>query len=204
MEIKDTLYIGGEWVAPSTSNTIEVVSPATEEVIARVPEAAEADVDKAVAAAVAALHGPYPALTPDERADPIARLSQAIQARAGELQETITAEMGSPASWAMMGQVLAPSMVFDGWADLARTFPVNGSAAGQAGIGRKEQRTGRLGGEIKVDQNLGTGGLRMRTPRGSGEGESNPGMNGGFHVGGGVVRVKKSWPGGADGRGEAP
>ena len=140
MQTKDTLYIGGEWVAPSTSNTIEVVSPATEEVIARVPEAAEADVDKAVEAAAAALRGPYPALTPDERADTIARLSQAIQARAGELQETITAEMGSPASWAMMGQVLAPSMVFDGWADLARTFPFEELRAGAMGpvLVRKE------------------------------------------------------------------
>jgi betaine-aldehyde dehydrogenase len=122
MQTKDTLYIGGEWVAPSTSNTIEVISPATEEVIARVPEAAEGDVDKAVVAAKAALAGPYPALTPDERADYIAKLSQAIQARSADLAETITAEMGSPSSWAAMGQVFAPSMVFDGWADLTRTF----------------------------------------------------------------------------------
>jgi aldehyde dehydrogenase (NAD+) len=122
MQTKDTLYIGGEWVAPSTSNTIEVISPATEEVIARVPEAAEGDVDKAVEAAEAALAGPYPALTPDERADTIAKLSQAIQARSADLAETITAEMGSPSSWAPMGQVFAPSMVFDGWADLTRTF----------------------------------------------------------------------------------
>ena len=122
MQTKDTLYIGGEWVAPSTSNTIEVISPATEEVIARVPEAAEGDVDKAVEAATSALAGPYPALTPDERADMIAKLSQAIQARSADLADTITAEMGSPSSWAPMGQVFAPSMVFDGWADLTRTF----------------------------------------------------------------------------------
>ena len=69
MQTKDTLYIGGEWVAPSTSNVIEVVSPTTEEVIARVPEAAEGDVDRAVAAAKAALTGPYPQLSPAERAE---------------------------------------------------------------------------------------------------------------------------------------
>jgi betaine-aldehyde dehydrogenase len=140
MQTKDTLYIGGEWVAPSTSKTIEVVSPFTEEVIARVPEAAEADVDKAVEAAKAALVGPYPQLTPDERADTIAKLSQAIQARSGELAETITAEMGSPASWAIMGQVFAPSMVLDGWADLARTFPFEEIRPGAMGpvLVRKE------------------------------------------------------------------
>jgi aldehyde dehydrogenase (NAD+) len=140
MLTKDTLYIGGEWVTPSTSNTIEVISPATEEVIARVPEAAEGDVDKAVAAAQAALVGPYAAVTPDERADYITELSQAIMARSAELAETITNEMGSPASWAAMGQVMAPSMVLDGWADLARTFPFEEIRPGALGpvLVRKE------------------------------------------------------------------
>ncbi|HEX6422948.1 MAG TPA: aldehyde dehydrogenase family protein, partial [Acidimicrobiales bacterium] len=75
MEIKDTLYVGGEWVAPSGTTTIEVVSPTTEEVIARVPEAAEGDVDRAVEAAKAALAGPYPRLSPDERAEYLVKLS---------------------------------------------------------------------------------------------------------------------------------
>ena len=78
---------------------------------------------KTFVAAKAALAGPYPLLSPDERADYIVKLSQAIQARSGEIAETITAEMGSPASWAIMGQVFAPTMALDGWADLARTFP---------------------------------------------------------------------------------
>ena len=51
MEKKDVLYIGGEWVTPAGGKTIEVISPATEEVIAVVPEASEADVDRAVDAA---------------------------------------------------------------------------------------------------------------------------------------------------------
>ena len=122
MEIKDTLYVGGEWVAPSGTNTIEVISPTTEEVIARVPEASEGDVDRAVDAAKAALAGPYPLLTPDERADYLVKLSQAIQARSQELADVITAEMGSPSSWSLMGQVFSSTMVLDGWADLTRTF----------------------------------------------------------------------------------
>ena len=122
MEIKDTLYVGGEWVAPSGTNTIEVISPTTEEVIARVPEASEGDVDRAVEAAKAALAGPYPLLTPDERADYLVKLSQAIQARSQELADVITAEMGSPSSWSLMGQVFSSTMVLDGWADLTRTF----------------------------------------------------------------------------------
>ena len=45
------LYIGGEWVEPAGDGTIEVVNPATEEVIGRVPEGTAEDVDRAVAAA---------------------------------------------------------------------------------------------------------------------------------------------------------
>ena len=47
----DQLLIGGEWVAPSTDRRFEVRSPATLEVVGSVPEAVEADVDAAVAAA---------------------------------------------------------------------------------------------------------------------------------------------------------
>jgi acyl-CoA reductase-like NAD-dependent aldehyde dehydrogenase len=47
----DSLFIGGEWVRPSSSARIEVTSASTEENIGSVPEAAEADVDAAVAAA---------------------------------------------------------------------------------------------------------------------------------------------------------
>ncbi len=140
MQTKDTLYVGGEWVAPAGTNTIEVISPTTEELIARVPEAAEGDVDRAVEAAKAALAGPYPLLTPAERAGYLRKLSLAIQAHSQELADTITAEMGSPSSWALMGQVYSASMVLDGWADLAETFPFEELRAGALGpvLVRKE------------------------------------------------------------------
>jgi betaine-aldehyde dehydrogenase len=140
MQIKDTLYVGGEWVAPAGTNIIEVISPTTEQVIARVPEAAEGDVDRAVEAAKAALAGPYPQLSPGERADCIVKLSQAIQARSQELADVITAEMGSPSSWALMGQVFSSSMVLDGWAELTRTFPFEELRPGALGpvLVRKE------------------------------------------------------------------
>jgi acyl-CoA reductase-like NAD-dependent aldehyde dehydrogenase len=55
------LYIGGEWIAPSAGDGIDVISPHTEEVIARAPAADPADVDRAVAAACAAIdEGPWP------------------------------------------------------------------------------------------------------------------------------------------------
>ena len=44
-------FVGGEWVASCTGHTMDVINPATEGVIARVPCGSEADVDRAVGAA---------------------------------------------------------------------------------------------------------------------------------------------------------
>jgi aldehyde dehydrogenase (NAD+) len=54
----DSLFIGGEWVRPSSAARIDVTSSSTEEPIGSVPEAAEADVDAAVAAARRAFDDP--------------------------------------------------------------------------------------------------------------------------------------------------
>jgi len=60
MQTYKELYIGGEWVAPDSSEVIEVISPATEEVIGQVPHASTGDADRAVAAAAHELV-PHPA-----------------------------------------------------------------------------------------------------------------------------------------------
>ncbi|MBV9040703.1 MAG: aldehyde dehydrogenase family protein, partial [Acidimicrobiia bacterium] len=94
VEKRDVLYIGGEWVAPASGKTIEVINPATEEVVGVVPEGSESDMDRAVEAARKAFdEGPWPQTTPKERADMIRALSQGIQARSQEFAETITTEM---------------------------------------------------------------------------------------------------------------
>lgn len=54
----DTLFIGGEWVSPSSAARIAVRNASTEEPIGETPEAAEADVDAAVAAARRAFDDP--------------------------------------------------------------------------------------------------------------------------------------------------
>ncbi len=70
------LFIDGEWVDPSSSETIEVVSPFTEQVVARAPSASRADVDRAVAAAREAFdRGPWPQMTLAERLE-VLRLAQ--------------------------------------------------------------------------------------------------------------------------------
>ncbi len=125
MAIKDydRLFIGGAWVAPEGTGTIEVVSPATEEVVARVPDATAADVDKAAAAARRAFdEGPWPHLPAAERGAVLTKVAEAVTAEMGEMAEVISTEMGSPVSWAQLGQVLAPTMIFNYYAELAGTF----------------------------------------------------------------------------------
>jgi aldehyde dehydrogenase (NAD+) len=134
MQSYDRLWIGGEWEKPSSGATLEVVSPFTEQAVGRVPEAKEADVDKAVAAARRAFdEGPWPRLSASERADVMGKLQGALQSRAGDLASTITAEMGSPITFSHMGQVLAANMVLAYYAKLTREYPFEEVRAGMLG-----------------------------------------------------------------------
>jgi len=134
MQTHDKLFIGGDWIAPSSDATIDVVSPHTEAVIARVPEGREADMDRAVAAARAAFDaGPWPRLPAAERADAMARLLAALQERSTEMATTITDEMGSPMAFSNLGQVMASNMVLDYFIRLAREFPFEDVREGMLG-----------------------------------------------------------------------
>ena len=54
------MYVNGKWIASQSGKTFPVYDPASEEVIAQVPEANSADVDQAVAAAKSAFEdGPF-------------------------------------------------------------------------------------------------------------------------------------------------
>ena len=119
----DRLYIGGDWVAPEGSDTIGVISPVSEEVIARVPDGTEADIDKAVAAArIAFDRGPWPRMAPAERGEILRKAAAQIMAETADLAEIITREMGAPITFSNLGQVMAPMMIFNYYADLAGTF----------------------------------------------------------------------------------
>ncbi len=121
---RDTLYIGGTHEKPSSSDVIDVYSPFTEERVGRVPEAHEADVDRAVTAARQAFEeGPWARSTPAERADVLDKLLAGLQMRSGDIASLISSEMGCPMSFAHAGQAFATTMVVEFYAQLARTFP---------------------------------------------------------------------------------
>ncbi|MDT7557140.1 MAG: aldehyde dehydrogenase, partial [Pseudonocardiales bacterium] len=96
----DTLFIGGEWIAPSSSQTITVVSASTEEVIGSVPEAQEADVDAAVDAARRAFADPdgWASWEPSARAAAMERFADALDKRGGEIARLVSAQNGMPVS----------------------------------------------------------------------------------------------------------
>ncbi|MEU8345105.1 betaine-aldehyde dehydrogenase [Actinomadura meyerae] len=123
MREHDRLFIGGEWAAPAGTATIDVISPHTEEVIGRVPEGTEGDIDAAVAAARRAFdEGPWPRMTPAERAEIVGRLSAIYAERQQEMADLCTAQMGSPIMFSVFGQAAIPQMVLQYYVDLAATY----------------------------------------------------------------------------------
>ncbi|MET0986972.1 MAG: aldehyde dehydrogenase [Steroidobacteraceae bacterium] len=91
----DRFYIGGEWLTPQGDRHLEVVFPATERVVARVPEASIADVDRAVAAARKAFdQGPWPRMSPGERANKLIELAEVFRKHAVGFAGSFTLEVG--------------------------------------------------------------------------------------------------------------
>jgi len=94
------LFIGGEWVEPSTDARLAVVNPATSETVATIAEAREKDIDRAVAAADRAFReGPWPRMSLEERLAVLERWASAIEARHEDLVLAPTAQIGLPASF---------------------------------------------------------------------------------------------------------
>jgi aldehyde dehydrogenase (NAD+) len=120
--VRDHLYIGGQWVAPAGTGTIEVQNPATEEVLGHVPEGTTADVDAAVAAARSAFDG-WAGTPMAERGAVLDRLHGALAARAADIAETVGLELGTPVKIAQAVQAGLPLAVLRGYADLALQPP---------------------------------------------------------------------------------
>ena len=102
---------------------IDVLNPATEEVIASVPAGTPADVDAAVAAARSAFE--QWAATPLERRIEVARrISEGIAQRRDEIAATVTAEMGSPIKFATQVHASVPAATSAGIVEVLESgFP---------------------------------------------------------------------------------
>jgi acyl-CoA reductase-like NAD-dependent aldehyde dehydrogenase len=130
--MRKQLFIDGAWRDAAGGKTIEVVNPATEEVIAEVASAEQADVDAAVAAARAAFDGPWAKLSARERGRLVWKIGEKLMERADEIARLETLHNGKPIFESRHIEVPAAAECFQyfaGWADKihGETIPVKGN-----------------------------------------------------------------------------
>jgi betaine-aldehyde dehydrogenase len=95
--LREENYINGEFTQPTATTYIPVLDPSTEEVIAEVPDATTADVDRAIAAARHAFdEGGWPQTTAQERGRILFRIAEKIRAEAPALAELESRNSGKP------------------------------------------------------------------------------------------------------------
>ncbi|WP_435581553.1 aldehyde dehydrogenase [Amycolatopsis thermoflava] len=135
------LFIGGRWVDPATDEKIEVISPFTEEVVARVPAGSRSDVDRAVAAAREAFdRGPWPGMSLAERSDVLRRVSAALAEQQDTVAALVSDEMGCPISLSRTMQSAGARLLLDSFLELAPRYEwttVRRSATGNALVTRE-------------------------------------------------------------------
>jgi acyl-CoA reductase-like NAD-dependent aldehyde dehydrogenase len=117
----DKLYINGAWVAPGSTDTLDVIDSVTEEIMATIPSGTAADVDAAVAAAKAAFPG-WSATPNEERAKYLTRIGDALGARMDEIATTISKETGMAKWLSQLVQVGLPINSFNAAAALAESY----------------------------------------------------------------------------------
>lgn len=114
-----SLYIDGSWQDSASSEALDVVNPATEQVIDAVPAGAAEDVDRAVAAAAAAFPT-WSELPPAERVAFLAKALEMFNSRIDDIAATLTRDMGAPKAFARKVQAGLPALMFKTYIDLVQ------------------------------------------------------------------------------------
>ncbi len=129
VKLKDKydLFIGGQFVKPTSGKYFDTINPANEEKISKVAEANSADVDKAVKAARTAYDKVWKKMPAKERGKYIYRIARMIQERARELAVIETMDGGKPIKESRdvdIPLVANHFFYYAGWADkLQYAFP---------------------------------------------------------------------------------
>ncbi len=132
---RDTLFIDGGWVAPSTSSRVTVLNAATEKVLGTAPLADVVDVDRAVAAARNAVeNSEWSQASLADRAAAMNRFADELQKRSAEFARTVSQENGMPIglSEAFEGGFAIGMLRY--YADLAAATPVEDVRPSQTGL----------------------------------------------------------------------
>ena len=104
----EQLYIDGKWVHPQSNDVLQVISPSSETVVGRAPDASPADIDHAVRAARTAFDaGEWSELGMQQRAKFLQKIAHGVAARGDELSQVIASESGLPIKmWARVEPAL--------------------------------------------------------------------------------------------------
>ena len=105
------IYVNGQWIAPSSADTIEVFNSTTEAVMGTIPSATAEDATKACAAARAAFEG-WAATSKEARIALLDKVQEGLVARADDIANAITAEVGMPLKLSKIIQAGNPAMHF--------------------------------------------------------------------------------------------
>jgi len=95
---RSTFFIGGQWVKPHSSNSIEIISPSTEKHIGRVPDADSTDINNAVSAAKSAFDQKdgWSSWSLKKRTEIMRKFAQILEAKHEELSVLYAHELGRP------------------------------------------------------------------------------------------------------------
>jgi aldehyde dehydrogenase (NAD+) len=130
----DKVFIGGEWVTPDGSKLVDVLSPATEEVVASVPDASRSDIDRAVRAARKAFEtGAWPRMTVEERIATLRKVRDALDENREMVARLVTKEMGAPITQSRAVQARMPVVLADMNLEVAAAFPFESTRSGFGG-----------------------------------------------------------------------
>jgi aldehyde dehydrogenase (NAD+) len=134
--VYESLYIDGAWARPSSTRTIGVVSPSTEQFVGEVPEAAPDDVDTAVEAARTALKDPagWSAWEGARRADVLERIAAVYLNRQEEFAQRVSMQNGMPISTARQIETAYPAALLQYYAGLVRKLPIEERRQGLFGV----------------------------------------------------------------------
>jgi acyl-CoA reductase-like NAD-dependent aldehyde dehydrogenase len=118
---RNKLYIAGQWLSPCDAGCIEIHNPATEEVLGTIPAATARTVDQAVAAARGAFAG-WGGTSAETRLAVLKKIHQGLVARAEEIAQTITAEVGMPIKLSRRIQAGLPVAVMESFCSLLAEY----------------------------------------------------------------------------------
>ncbi len=122
MQVRDRLYIDGAWTPSNGTGVLDVINATTEEPMGSIPDGTADDVDRAVRAAHAAFES-WSQTAIEERAKYLSRIQEGLQARMGDIANTIAGEVGMPINLSMMIQAGLPTITFGSMAQILDEFP---------------------------------------------------------------------------------